>query len=284
MGNNILRPITADGYTGFDQFNQLMTRTAPDANGYWTMWMIGDVRGETCCICGQKWKTSQDITTAEMQNQTTRENGRLLMHKTCYDGYARLTERNFWLGKMYTLSVPFEITELNVRYPHSTPWYRIDIKNYDKERSLCGVTLIVGRRKSVWEIRYSNTPESLKELLQTVPPKTATDGEWDMMMEMCPEDSRELVKEYKPETVPATELDAVRKLVYLELKAIMAADFSDVTDTKGVRYRSDDDPDLGPHAYVHAWSGEQVTDYLKRFAAHFPATTNYEYYNPKTTA
>ncbi len=281
--NKIITPITADGLTGFDEFGQLCTRTPTDANGHWTAWIIGDVRGHECCICGQKWKTNFQATTFELQNQMTLENGRLLMHKTCYEGHAKLTERNFWLSKMYDLKVPFEITELNVRYPHSTPWYRIDIKNYDKDRTLCGVTLVVGRRKRVWEIRYYNPSFDLRGLLPTLDVKVTTAGEWAIIRADCPADQHEMLDMYAPKELPTgfPEIDALREPEYRLMQEILK-DFDDVKDTKGTNIKHEDEPNLGPSVYIHAWSGEQVADYLGRFRKHFPVTTNYEHFHPKS--
>lgn len=47
--------------------------------------------------------------------------------------------------------------------------------------------------------------------------------------------------------------------------------FNDVTNTKGYSCPSKEEPHFGPYFYVHAWSKEDLVDYLIRFHKAIPA-------------
>lgn len=145
--------ITPDGRTGFDQFGQLMTWTVPDADGYKTGRIIKDVRSCTCYICGKGWGNTSE----ELADQARHDD--LDMHKTCYFGHRKMQERQFWIDSLMAAGYLFKHTEVETQYPGSTPWQQITVLGNDTGRTDTGIRLVVGRRKSVWELRVHGVGE-----------------------------------------------------------------------------------------------------------------------------
>lgn len=206
MSNEILRPITADGRTGFDQFNQLMSWTEKDADGYSTGRFIRDVRGCTCYICGKGW----ELTTESLRDQTTIDS-KMPAHESCLIGYRKVAEYYLLQNALIEAGYLFRMDEMEPQYPYSTPWQTITILSANKDRLDTGRRLSLGRRKRVWEIRFNGSYEQVKHL----------------------------------ETL-----------------------FTDVDDTKGISTAGMENT----HFYVHAWTKEQLVDYLRRFRETIPGT------------
>jgi len=143
----IEKPITPDGRTGFDQFGQLVSITAPDEDGYQTLRVIRDVRPCTCYICGRGWGN----TTEELANQTNNE-GRM-MHETCLQGVRKLRSLESTQTALADAGFLFDLEEVPPRYPYSTPWQRVTVLRNDVDRTDSGWRIVLGRRKRVWEVR-----------------------------------------------------------------------------------------------------------------------------------
>ena len=205
-GNKVLHPITSDGRTGFDQFNQLMSWTEPDSEGYTTGRPIRDVRGCTCYICGKGW----ELTTEALLDQTTIDY-KMTAHASCLFGYRKVAEYYLLQNALIEAGYLFQMTEMEPQYPHSTPWQTITILSAGKDRADTGRRLSLGRRKRVWEIRFDGSYEQVKRI--------------------------ELL-------------------------------FNDVDDTKGISVAGIENT----HFYVHAWTKEQLVDYLRRFRETIPNT------------
>jgi hypothetical protein len=145
--NQIVKPITPDGRTGFDTYNQLMSVTLPDPHGYTTMRMIADVRSCECYICGKGWGNTTD----ELLNQTHVDDR--VMHRSCHEGVMKMNAYRDISNACIEAGFLFKMEEVPPRYPHSTPWQRITIMLNDAARSDSGYRLVIGRRKRVWELR-----------------------------------------------------------------------------------------------------------------------------------
>lgn len=193
LGNSIIRPITSDGNTGFDQFNQLMSYLTED--GITRGSMIHDVRGKRCYLCDKGW----ELTTLALRDQEKLENQEMA-HASCIYGYRKLTEYYNIRNVLISAGYLFNLTEEPPKYPGSTPWQLVKILRADKDRTDTYQRIELGRRKRVWEIRFINS------------------------------------------NVPHL--------------------FSDVDDTKG--YHEADDTSSA-YYYVHAWTVDQLIDYLRRF-------------------
>lgn len=150
--NQIVRPITADGNTGYDQYNQLIAWTE-EADGYRTGRMIKDVRACKCYICGKGWGN----TTKELLDQVALD-GRD-MHNSCYDGWRALNSYYDIQKAVMDAGFLFRMDEVPPRYPRSTPWQRITVLHADKDRSDSGFRIVLGRRKRVWELRLHGTAD-----------------------------------------------------------------------------------------------------------------------------
>lgn len=212
-GNEVLRPITADGRTGFDQFDQLVSWSKPDGDGYKTGRIIRDVRDRVCYICGQKW----ELTTESLQNQKIDGRGNAL-HQTCLEGANKLEAYRTIADALISAGYIFADEEVEPRYSYSTPWQRVTVLTANKDRADTGCRVVLGRRKRVWEVRFHGG--SLIDVLA------------------------------------------------------IAKHFDDVTDTKGFHDSSGSEPEFGPYYYVHAWTEEQLVDYLSRFRKAIPAKTD----------
>lgn len=215
--NKIIDAITYDGRTGFDQYGQLVSWTEPDAEGYSNGIMIRDVRGCTCYVCGRKW----ELTTEAFRDQLV-DDERRLMHRTCYDGVAKMNAHHDIKTALLKAGYLFSMEEVPPRYPHSTPWQRITVLSNRKDRADTDYRIVLGRRKRVWEIRF----HALNSL----------------------------------EAFGAHDISPL---------------FEDVTDTKGISYDvSEHEPEFGKYFYVHAWTEEQLVDYLTRMRLAIPAETD----------
>lgn len=147
--NTILEPITRDGRTGFDKYGQLVNWSLPDEHGYKNGIIICDVRGHTCYVCGQSWKLDSE----SLRDQIT-DNYKRLMHRTCYDGVAKVNAHSAIVEALMKAGYLFSTEEVPPRYPHSTPWQRITVFSNNKNRDDTGYRIVLGRRKRVWEIRF----------------------------------------------------------------------------------------------------------------------------------
>lgn len=207
MMNTIVKPITPDGRTGFDQYDQLMTWTVPDTNGYARGRIISDVRTHTCYICGRGWEN----TTESLCDQVAEDD--MFMHQTCYFGHRKLAEKRLLTDALIKADFLCRLEEVPPRYPHSTPWQRVSLLKNDQARSDSGFKIVLGSRKRVWEVRLHAPIEYLNRL-------------------------QEKTKDYP--------------------------------ETNGFRHESSDDPDLGSYFFLHAWSMDQLIEFLKLFQSVLP--------------
>lgn len=203
---NIVRPVTLDGRTGYDEFNQLVSWTEKDADGYSSGTFIKDVSGCTCYICGKGW----ELTTESLRDQTMIDR-KMTAHASCLFGYRKVTEYFLLQDALIEAGYLFQMTEMEPQYPHSTPWQTVTILSAGKDRADTGRRLSLGRRKRVWEIRFDGS--------------------------------------------------------YAQAKHIESL-FTDVDDTKGIAIAGLENT----HFYVHAWTKEQLVDYLRRFRETIPNT------------
>jgi hypothetical protein len=155
--NDIVKPITPDGRTGFDKFGQLFSWSVPDLEGNMNGRIIADVRDKLCYICNRGWGN----TSGELRDQVY-ENG-IFMHGSCAEGFAKLRERYLLSDALIDGGFLFDFEEVPPRYPHSTPWRRVDILTNEYPRKSSGFKIVMGRRKRVWEIRAHGVGDMSKE-------------------------------------------------------------------------------------------------------------------------
>lgn len=203
--NAIVKPITADGRTGFDEFNQLIAWTKPTASGMRQGRMIKDVRTCTCYICGKGWGN----TTEDLLDQVAIE--KRDMHLSCWEGHQKLNAYYDIQRALIDAGFLFSMEEVEPRYPYSTPWQRITVLLTEK-REDSGFRIVLGRRKRVWELRVHN----VGDLTEKFPNLTNT-------------------------TMGYNEKGSV------------------------------DEQQFGPYFYIHAWTKQEMVDYLKVFHAAIPA-------------
>ena len=194
-GNEIVKPITEDGRTGFDQYGQLMSWSLPDASGAVTGTMIRDVRGIPCRICNRGW-----LPTTEGMRDQVRIN-EWVVHGACHMGWRSLNNYYDAQEMLIKAGYLFNMEEVESQYPGSPPWISVRILQNDNERTpVPDRRIIFGQRKRVWEIQA---------------------------------------------------------IGFGNLGSL----FEEVQDTKGYTAR---DGGRRMHYYIHAWTKEQVVDYLAR--------------------
>ncbi len=148
--NKIITPITPDGRTGFDEFGQLFSVTVQDKDGYVTGRVIRDVRAMKCYICDRGWGN----TTEELQDQTTYD--KFPVHKNCYSGMRKVQDREVIVSALIDAGFLFDVTELEPRYPDpgTPPALQISILHADDDRTPSKYTIVVARRRRVWDIHF----------------------------------------------------------------------------------------------------------------------------------
>jgi hypothetical protein len=157
--NDILRPLTADGLVGWDQFNQiwLWEVEGETRRGH----IIADVREKICRVCNRGWETTAKGLGDQYYWQTREE----WAHASCFVRYLALREYSFWhdaLCGVFRFERPAEIPN-EYGGAWNTPWYRVTLLDVPR-------TLKLGHRKRVYHMeiepegRYAppadDTPEA----------------------------------------------------------------------------------------------------------------------------
>lgn len=167
--NSIVKPITADGLVGFDEFNQLCLEEHKEEYGESVVYrrFVSDVRQKVCAICNHGWYPSA----ASMKDQ---HHWRLVdepkvgggttygfVHKTCYVRHLALNDRQDVHSALVDARIAFRgLSSMPNRYwPKGDvwgdlrPWYRVEVIPPgigDTAPTTCEI--IIGMRKSVWSI------------------------------------------------------------------------------------------------------------------------------------
>lgn len=136
--NCIKIPITPDGNTGFDEYNQLFSIKGDTGH------FITDVRAKICPICSRGWEN----TTESLQNQIYSHVHNKYMHKSCLEGAVYYQEYNFVYNIVVSSDVNIkgvDIKEIPNEYwdKDKLPWFKMiyfDIPN---------VEFVIGWRKRV---------------------------------------------------------------------------------------------------------------------------------------
>lgn len=167
--NAIVRPITADGLVGFDQFDQLCLEEHKEEHGREVIYQtfISDVRQKVCAICNHGWYPSA----ASMKDQyhwTLLDEPKAgggetygFVHKTCYLRHLALNDRMDVHRALVGARIAFRgLTPIPNRYwPKGDvwgdlrPWYRAEVVPPgigDSAPTTCEI--IIGMRKRVWSI------------------------------------------------------------------------------------------------------------------------------------
>lgn len=153
---NLVRPVTPDGLTGFDEYNQFISWTEPNIHGMSEGRPIADVRNSLCYICGKQWA----LTSVDLRNQTHDRRGNA-MHYTCLQGYNKILAYQEIEHALIEAGYLFDTEEVPSRYAggDGTPWQRVKVLGNDKDRTDTKYRIVLGKRKKVWEIRFHNTSE-----------------------------------------------------------------------------------------------------------------------------
>lgn len=176
--NDILRPVTADGMAGWDQFGQFYIK---HREGEYVVGSVyHDVREKICFICNHGWElTSKSLRDQNFDRQRAQHG-----HLSCMIRYEALQEFDFWYEAVLDahfmfgpLDNPKYIAEggpcfeslPNQYWPKGDPWvvkpwYRVRLlKRVDEEKSLngpLGRTLKLGSRKRVFHLQIEDGPGS----------------------------------------------------------------------------------------------------------------------------
>jgi hypothetical protein len=143
--NAVVRPVTPDGDSGFDIFDQFIV-WVPDTYGGKTGTIRHDVRGQICPLCGKHW----ELTSISLNDQMYLRSVRQVVHQTCYMRYAAHQERADLIEDLGKATIfDFKISEILNEYRGTSgqPWYII---NPDGKTEV----LKFGRRKRVYSMRF----------------------------------------------------------------------------------------------------------------------------------
>jgi len=179
--NDILKPVTADGMAGYDQFGQFYIKWQD--REYTCGSVFHDVREKICCICGRGW----ELTSKSLRDQDFLSHRAEFAHQSCVIRYEALQEYDFWYravldaGFMFgPLDNPRYIAEggpalesiPNGYWPkgdawgEGKPWYRVrllkrlpeDKQTADERNCELGRTLKLGARKRVYHLEIEPGP------------------------------------------------------------------------------------------------------------------------------
>ena len=142
--NTIVKAITPDGNTGFDEFDQLFCWT-DDKFGGKIGSVIHDVRGQICPLCGNHWK----LTSEGLKDQVYLHDTLQYAHRSCYQRLIAHKNRQNIISDLWMAGIAdFTLIEVANQYSaDSTPWYLIKL-NGRKDQ------LVFGSRKRVWSFSF----------------------------------------------------------------------------------------------------------------------------------
>lgn len=157
--NDILRPLTADGLVGWDQFNQLWLWRVDGKSRSGTV--IADVREKTCPVCNRGW----EATAESLGDQYHWDSRKQWVHESCFVRYQGLTEHDFWHEALCGVFRFQGLKEIPNEYrgAWNTPWYRIPLSDVPR-------TLKLGTRKRVYHMEIE------EEAAELPPPRDAEEG------------------------------------------------------------------------------------------------------------
>ncbi len=139
--NDILRPITADGYIGYDKFNQL--QAVRFENGSMISWIIANPLEEICPICDRGWNLNH----TSIKDQHYWHDRKELTHESCFKRYLKLREWSMFFNAVVecNLAFPGGLKEVKNEYgaAWNLPWYEFTWKGAET------FTIVIGRRKRV---------------------------------------------------------------------------------------------------------------------------------------
>lgn len=92
--NDIIRPLTADGLVGWDEFGQFWIWHYEGKNKVGSMYW--DVREKVCCICRRGWETTAD----SLRDQRYWGERTEWAHQSCTWRYQSLKAFDFWVGAL----------------------------------------------------------------------------------------------------------------------------------------------------------------------------------------
>ena len=162
--NTIVRPITADGFVGFDEFGQLCLSEVQGK--YTTLTFISDVRQKVCAICNHGWypsaKSMKDQYHWRLLDET-KAGGETygFVHLSCYVRHLALNDRTDVHRAIVGARIAFRglVPMPNRYWPKGDiwgelrPWYHADVIPPGIGPSApTTCELIIGRRKRVWSI------------------------------------------------------------------------------------------------------------------------------------
>ncbi len=143
----IVRPVTADGMAGFDEFDQFHVAKEIDPDRYEYIF-LADVRHETCSICNHGW----DLTAESLRDQCF---WRLIdkhVHESCLVRFTGLCERGEFFDAVCSAKVRFAgLVPVKQGYwpdayeDSKKPWYEAKLLDFPAKFTL-------GWRKRVIEV------------------------------------------------------------------------------------------------------------------------------------
>jgi len=169
--NDILKPVTADGMAGYDQFGQFYIKWKQGDSTWGSC--FADVREKICCICNHGW----ELTAESLRDQDFLRHRAEYAHQSCVIRYEALQEFDFWYRAVLDAGFMFgqpdrdekdywKVPALEAipngywpkgdKWGDGKPWYRVNIlKRVDPEKSKNGSfgrTLVLGARKRVYHL------------------------------------------------------------------------------------------------------------------------------------
>ena len=156
--NDIVRPITPDGFIGYDEFNQL--NAVKFENGSRISWIIWNPLENICPICNRGW----DLIHTSIKDQHYWHDRKELTHKSCFERYLKLREWSLIYNAVCDchLAFPDGLKERENGYgaAWNLPWYEFKWKGAET------FTIVIGKRKRVFHMEikvpapsYPGTPE-----------------------------------------------------------------------------------------------------------------------------
>lgn len=145
----IVRPLTADGRLGFDK-NRSLVAIVTNHRGRQVLSHITDVRDKVCVICNRGWTLTAD----SFMDQWLWVDMDKTVHETCMARYVSLSDQQTVRWAMRQTSLDWSMRTIPNDYMGNDPvWGGMGRPWYELELLDQPYSLIIGRRKRVWEIR-----------------------------------------------------------------------------------------------------------------------------------
>jgi len=194
----IVRPLTPDGFVGYDEHDQFIAMDI-EGVGRWVTYPLRNPLGKTCLICNQEWQLNHK----SVKDQYFWHSREELVHKSCYRRYLTLRDWDMIYNHVcsFHLAFPGGLKEVENQYKGAwnTPWFEFVWKDAPT------FTILIGPRKRVYHMEIK-APQQAHEGMPALDYR---------MAEKCFSEE-DVTKEFGPTSVMVHAWSEEKVLAYLK--------------------------------------------------------------------